>query len=406
MSQPDPPHSDRTAPVDPPADAPGAGDVAAPEGPRLSYKFQRLRERLRAAIDSGELSGKLPGERQLARHLRVNAKTLSKALTDLAAEGLLDRSIGRGTYVRPRPSGRPAPSAAAAAAPSPHGAPAPTTGGTPSGAPAAVADERWLIVCDSPAWSAVVSCLSSAASGGAEVQPRLAEPRPSFLKQFTGVVDFTDSMSDEHTRDLIVRGLPLVRVNHAPRTFSTHAVMFDPAPGAAALAREMLFRGHRRLFVVAAAGDVEAGQAVQRIAERYEGATVDVGRASDVLAAWRQGVTAFVAGSPELAGEVRQALAAAGVAVPGGASLGAVGVAEPAGAPCSGYFVGPATVAEVVTGLLRPSSQQPRRPAHLWLHGTFHDGQTLDAPAGRATGHVHPAVASAPPAATSGLAAR
>src|SRR6266581_2271307 len=68
--------------------------------PVLSYKFQRLRERLRSAVASGELTGKLPGERSLARRFHVNAKTLSKALTDLAAEGLLHRSIGRGTYVR------------------------------------------------------------------------------------------------------------------------------------------------------------------------------------------------------------------------------------------------------------------------------------------------------------------
>src|SRR3954452_5030485 len=66
---------------------------------RLSYKFQRLRERLRQAIASGELSGKLPGERQLSRRFRVDAQTLSKVLTDLAAEGLLERSIGRGTFV-------------------------------------------------------------------------------------------------------------------------------------------------------------------------------------------------------------------------------------------------------------------------------------------------------------------
>src|SRR4051794_3317321 len=67
---------------------------------KLSYKFQRLRERLRAAVSSGELSGKLPGERQLAKKFHVNAKTLSKALTDLAAEGLLERNIGRGTFVK------------------------------------------------------------------------------------------------------------------------------------------------------------------------------------------------------------------------------------------------------------------------------------------------------------------
>src|SRR5687767_9004469 len=84
---------------------------------RMSYKFQRLREKLRIAVASGELTGKLPGERALAKRFHVNAKTLSKALTDLAAEGLLDRSIGRGTYVK---------------------------GATP--APAAPA--RWLVLCD------------------------------------------------------------------------------------------------------------------------------------------------------------------------------------------------------------------------------------------------------------------
>src|SRR5438128_2253273 len=89
---------------------------AAPSG--LSYKFQRLREKLRQAIATGEFSGKLPGERALAKRFHVNAKTLSKALTDLAAEGVLDRSIGRGTFVKGQ-------------------------------APAAnVTGKRWLIVCD------------------------------------------------------------------------------------------------------------------------------------------------------------------------------------------------------------------------------------------------------------------
>src|SRR5688500_3822991 len=89
---------------------------AASDGP-LSYKFQRLRERLRAAIASGELAGKLPGERALAERFGVNAKTLSKALTDLAAEGLLERSIGRGTYVK-------------------------------GSAPAGNGGGRWLLLCD------------------------------------------------------------------------------------------------------------------------------------------------------------------------------------------------------------------------------------------------------------------
>src|SRR3712207_3328029 len=66
---------------------------------------------------SGELSGKLPGERALAKRFHVNAKTLSKALTDLAAEGVLDRSIGRGTYVK-------------------------------GSAPPQSAPSRWLVICD------------------------------------------------------------------------------------------------------------------------------------------------------------------------------------------------------------------------------------------------------------------
>src|SRR4028118_1349319 len=81
-------------------ETPPSTDDSGAVGRRLSYKFQRLRERIRQAIETGELAGKLPGERVLARRFKVNAKTLSKALTDLAAEGLLERNIGLGTFVR------------------------------------------------------------------------------------------------------------------------------------------------------------------------------------------------------------------------------------------------------------------------------------------------------------------
>jgi hypothetical protein len=66
---------------------------------RLSYKFQRLREQLRNAIERGEFSGRLPGERDLGRRFHANAKTINKALSDLSAEGLVVRHVGRGTYV-------------------------------------------------------------------------------------------------------------------------------------------------------------------------------------------------------------------------------------------------------------------------------------------------------------------
>ncbi len=66
---------------------------------KLSYKFQRLREQIRAAIARGEFTGQLPGERELGRRFDANAKTVNKALCDLSSEGLLIRHIGRGTFV-------------------------------------------------------------------------------------------------------------------------------------------------------------------------------------------------------------------------------------------------------------------------------------------------------------------
>lgn len=66
---------------------------------RLSYKFQRLRERIRTAVLNGDFGEKLPGERELARRYNANAKTINKALCDLSSEGVLVRQIGRGTFV-------------------------------------------------------------------------------------------------------------------------------------------------------------------------------------------------------------------------------------------------------------------------------------------------------------------
>src|SRR5580700_8865246 len=122
-----------------------------------NYKFQRMRERLRAAVASGELHGKLPGERLLAQRLKVNAKTLSKALTDLAAEGVLERVIGRGTFVR---------------------------GQVPHAAKAG----RWLIV--QPPGNAPEDLIRAIMAGNpdCEIIRDVSGVRPSYLGQFTGVI--------------------------------------------------------------------------------------------------------------------------------------------------------------------------------------------------------------------------
>jgi DNA-binding transcriptional MocR family regulator len=135
-----------------------AAEENQPSTIRLSYKFQRLRERLRQAIASGELAGKLPGERELARRFNANPKTLSKALTDLAGEGLLDRSIGRGTYVKghERPGRRP---------------------------------PRWMILCGQRGPAAPLLGHLLAANPDAHVIVDPASLRPSFIRQFDTVLD-------------------------------------------------------------------------------------------------------------------------------------------------------------------------------------------------------------------------
>src|SRR6478735_2568696 len=216
---------------------------------RLSYKFQRLRERLRAAIASGELCGKLPGERQLARRFRVNAKTLSKALTDLAAEGLLERSIGRGTFVRGHQPAEAAPVA-----------------------------EKWLLICDQNQMHSPVVQAIAQSNSAAQIATDVSSMRPSFINQFKAVIDFADNTPDTFLRDLIVRNIALVAVGREPRTYSSHAVLVDRALGASQLARDMMLAGHRRFIAIERVGQTVICDAIRRAAARYASdATVDCG---------------------------------------------------------------------------------------------------------------------------------
>jgi Bacterial regulatory proteins, gntR family/Periplasmic binding protein-like domain len=314
---------------------------------RLSYKFQRLRERLRQAIASGELSGKLPGERQLSRRFRVNAKTLSKALTDLAAEGLLERSIGRGTFVRGHLT------------------------------PQQPAEEKWLLVCDQDQLHAPVVQAICQANPAAQIATDISSMRPSFINQFKAVVDFAANTPDNFLRDLIVRNITLVAVGREPRTYSSHAVLVDRVLGASQLAREMMLSGHTRFLVLERTGQTLIAEAVRRAAARYAPtATVDTGEPKDVPVAMQHGVTAFICGTRPYAAQAREQLERLGAQIPENVSLGAVGTGW-GEYPCSGYFVHAAQKGEAILQLLR--DKNAHRPVVLWLAGEFIDGGTIAA---------------------------
>lgn len=314
------------------------------EKTRLSYKFQRLREKLRAAIDNGELSGKLPGERSLARRFHVNAKTLSKALTDLAAEGVLDRSIGRGTFVK---------------------------GSVPKGA----APARWLIICDPDQMALPHVQLLAAQNPDAEIVTDVAGVRPSFMNQFGAVIDIARATPSEFLRDLMLRHVRLVSVGREPQTYSVNAIIPDYALAVSQLARELLLAGHRRFGVIEERGQTTIADGLRRAAQRFSAeCAIDIGSPKDARLLVESGVTALICDSPLSAQAARSALQSAGISVPARVSVAALGVADTA--PCSGYFVPPAAIVESVTQLLR---DPPLRPATLWLTPRYHDGGTTSA---------------------------
>lgn len=319
-------------------------DATSSRSVEMSYKFQRLREKIRRAVENGELSGKLPGERALARRFHVNAKTLSKALTDLAAEGLLDRSIGRGTFVR-------------------GSAPQPCPGGG-----------KWLVVCDPGDENNCIIPHLRTACPDMGLITSVANLRPSFLNQFTSLVNLSRSTPDSFLRDLLVRNLPVVAVNYEPSTYSMHAVLSDIGLGVQRLARDLMLAGHRRIGALEPRGSSTVAHGLKLAAARYvPDAIVEVAEPSEAPMMIENGITALVCGSAADAREARQYLSARGIEIPRQASLVAVGCACGA-AECSGYFVPCEQIAKSVIELL--SNPHPR-PVTLWLPGQWVERGTL-----------------------------
>jgi hypothetical protein len=311
----------------------------------LSYKFQRLRERLREAIVSGEFSGKLPGERQLAKRFHVNAKTLSKALTDLAAEGLLDRSIGRGTYVK-------------------------------GSAPAPAAQGRWLALCDPTGPEPALARSLKLANSEIVFCTDFAQIRPSFLTPFSAVLDLGSPASDSVVRDLVVRSLPLVAIGHEPRTFSTHCVMPDVALAAQKIGRDLLLSGHRRLVAVEGVGRTVLAQALRQAAQRYApDAAIDACTVQEVATLLGDGTVAFVCESTAVARQVRAIVTESATA---DVAVAAIGLANEEEAPCSGYYVECQQIVQAVAGLLM---EPPARPTTIWLNGRWVDCGTMQSTA-------------------------
>jgi Bacterial regulatory proteins, gntR family len=315
---------------------------------RLSYKFQRLRERLREAIETGVLSGKLPGERVLARQFRVNAKTLSKALTDLAAEGLLERTIGRGTFVRGQ---------------------------------AEEADKslgRWLLLCKPGAECLTLGKALQEVNADSEILSDLATLRPSYLNSFTAVIDLHGNLPEVTLRDLILRSLRVILVDSLPKTYSTHSVLIDRQFCASMLTRDVIAAGYMQIYVVHEPGDTEAFEAVRAAARRTNAdVRVESLAGKPIGREHVRGTPAFIGASMDIASRVANTLKAMSVKVPTDAAVVGIGL-DGSGAdyiPCSGYVVSAAQVADSIRQLI--TEVQVHRPTPLWLVGASLDRGTM-----------------------------
>ncbi len=326
------------------------GRDMAERSQRLSYKFQRLRERLREAIETGVLSGKLPGERVLARQFRVNAKTLSKALTDLAAEGLLDRTIGRGTFVR---------------------------GSAPEAKPSM---GKWLVLADDGRASSPSVQQILGLNADAQLVTDHGTLRPSFITGSTAVIDMHGSTPEGILRDLMLRSLKVVLIDNLPKTYSTHAVLLDRMFCAGRLARSLMSGGATHLAVCDTPDCSDVLDAARQTAKQYgDHVKVDAIGPDQAADAFRSGATGFLCGSFELASSVIAGLKAAHIDVPSKASVAAMGFDADGGVPhkASGYSVPPEQLAETVRQLI--CDAQIHRPMPLWLVGTYVDHGTIRA---------------------------
>ena len=301
-------------------------DSTGPSARRLSYKFQRLRERIRAAIAAGELAGKLPGERSLARQFNVNAKTLSKALTDLAAEGVLERNIGLGTFVRDGTS--------------------PTS------------QVKVLLLAD-----AITADGLRAALAERNVEPHVHTPTgdlpPSLVAPFDVVLVASRNVSEDSVRDLIVRGKSVIMLDRMTRPYSTHSLMPNTDAAATLVAMELVTLGHKRLLLIP---DDPDGTAEAGVARAVPTAEVRPVALPDLAAAARDGFTAAMVpgyAAARAVADCRQA----GLKIPGAFSV--MGYGRVTSPPSCGQFVTDAMYAAAIADLL--GGGLPHKPVTLWI---------------------------------------
>lgn len=312
---------------------------------RQSYKYQRLRERLRGAILSKELHGKLPGERELARQFKVNAKTLGKALTDLAAEGLLERTLGVGTFVK--------------------------------GSIPLKSNQQVLLLTDpfpTPLDHAMVEYLR-AKDVPVDLSPADHAYSNAKLTTVRRVVLTASTVPGARVRDLIVRRKHVVALDCHAGTVSTHAVCVDRDRQIDLLVRDLLRQGYKRFWVSPSAYEPLAKavarslhDALQIEIDSHELILTDPARVKEHAA------SVVICGFHFEAQKLIESLKQLHLSVPSEVGVAHVGAA-PDDSSISGFCVTHSQLVAEMSDFM--DITHSAKPVTLWLQGRRTAGKTL-----------------------------
>ena len=248
------------------------------------------------------------------------------------------------------------------------------------------AGKRWLVVCstDQINWE-LVSVLREH-QADLEIVTNVEALRPSFLNQFSAVIDICKDTPDSFIRDLVVRNVSVVLVGKEPRVYSTHAVVFDRPLAASRVGRQLVLHGHEVFAAVEPSGSTVVADALRLSAlQMTSNARVSNCLPADAVAMMDDGVTAFVCHSTDAAVEVKTQLERAGVTVPRHASVMAIGSA-PDDQIVSGVFISRAEKAKAIVELLKDQTRS--HPTTIWLAGRYVDRGTIGPRNGHPMHHV------------------
>lgn len=364
------------------------GDRGVKKGD-LSYKYQRLRERLRLAVKNGELVGKLPGERELARRYSANAKTINKALNDLAMEGLILRHVGRGTFV-------------AGSGPT-RQIPAMSSRNFVWVAPAMdQRDEKLLLSIISDLLKSRghrIEVLRGQLDGFGELPENVLSPR--LLRQIDGVLIVGARPSRELLANLRRRHMPVVLINNHHADIRLPTVLADQSYGAFALSERCIQLGHRRIRMLLRAESLPAGSAAQsgyEAAMQYYGLEPLPPIQADASFDWFSLVgdgdrpTALICVSGQMAADVREKMTEAGLDLPGQMSIAAIccpGESCAQRHSITSYEFDPKRVFHWATEFIT-SGTSPHGPQMAVVPGQLVDRGSVVAPVHRPAGSARP----------------